>query len=872
MEKARTPAQQQYAQLKEQHKDALLLFRLGDFYELFYDDAKIAHKELDIALTSRDKSSAHPVPMAGIPHHSLERYLKKLVQAGYKVAIADQVWEVVPGKVVDRAVTRVVTPGTYVAEHAPCNYLVALVIAQDDKGDQYHVARWDVSLWTYLSQSFLDAEQCIQRLRDLQATELLVSYEHQRDPFVAMLSATLPGLTLSHHPLVADEETYLKQILMLASTKGFGTAVGGGRKAVFALLLSYVEAMQKHPPLFFSLTHMQPVGHLHIDHMTLKNLEIFEASYDNNKQHSLYGRINCTKTALGARELSARLQAPLMQKELLEARLDRIAYFMEHVHEWTVLHRLLLDTPDIARIYAQIRTKKQPLSLLATLRGVFKKFLGEEAVLCKQELLRAGMTNATLNTLVALTVHLEETLIEWALQEDGEYIAPGINAQLDTLRQLAFHSDELLLAYHQFLCSHTSLTGLKIKFVQHQGYFVEATPKDVATFERTFRSDDPKLNFIRRQTLKTGERYTSTYLIDLQNKLLAAKEEFAREQRVIMQTLIAHLLEANEALGIFFHLIGCLDLEVHMAQFVTQQQWVRPQFHEGYDIEIIDGRHPVVEHFLPPSEHFIPNSVALREDAFIHLITGPNMGGKSTFLRQNALIVLLAQAGLYVPATSAKLPLVDGIYARIWSGDQLTNNQSTFMTEMVEMANILHNATHKSLVILDELGRGTSTYDGLALAKAIIVYMCQKLSCKTLFATHYHELTILEQELSGCVNFSVGVYESDHHIVFLKKIVRGGANKSYGIDVAQLAGIPTPIVIQAKELLSSLERKQSIPLQPGFNFGAINDQYKQTLDDLHTLLDPLNINEITPVESLLLLQQAIKIVKEKQETTSVCNH
>lgn len=238
------------------------------------------------------------------------------------------------------------------------------------------------------------------------------------------------------------------------------------------------------------------------------------------------------------------------------------------------------------------------------------------------------------------------------------------------------------------------------------------------------------------------------------------------------------------------------------------------------------------------------------------------MWGKSTFLRQTALIVLLAQTGLYVPALSAQLPLVDGIYARIWSGDQLTNNQSTFMTEMVEMANILHNATHKSLVILDELGRGTSTYDGLALAKAIVVYMCQKLSCKTLFATHYHELTTLEQELAGCVNFSVGVYESDQHIVFLKKIVRWGANKSYGIDVAQLAWIPAPIVEQAKELLHSLERKPSQPIQPGFNFWAINDQYKHTLDALHILLDQLNINEITPVESLLLLQQVIKTVKE----------
>ena len=263
-----------------------------------------------------------------------------------------------------------------------------------------------------MSQSFVDAEQCIQRLRDLQATELIISYEHQRDPFVHMLQTTLPNVTISYHPLVSDEETYITKLLAVASTKGFGAAVGGGRKASFALLLSYVEAMQKHPPLFFSLSHVQPVGYMHIDHMTLKNLEIFAASYDNNKQHSLYGRINCTQTALGARELTSRLIAPLMQKELLEARFDRIAYFMEHQNERTALHRLLVDTPDIARIYAQVRTKKHPLSLLATLRGVFKKFLGEEAVVCKQELLRAGMTNATLNTLVALAVHLEETLIE----------------------------------------------------------------------------------------------------------------------------------------------------------------------------------------------------------------------------------------------------------------------------------------------------------------------------------------------------------------------------------------------------------------------------------------------------------------------------
>jgi DNA mismatch repair protein MutS len=863
MEKARTPAQQQYATLKAQHEDALLLFRLGDFYELFYDDAKVAHKTLDIALTARDKSSENPVPMAGIPHHSLDRYLKKLVQAGYKVAIADQVGEVVPGKVVERAVTRVVTPGTFVSDQVASNYLASLVISQDGQGDSYHLARGDISLGTYHTQSFADMQACMVCVQNIQPTELIVAYEQARDPLLVTLQQSMPDTSVSQHPLVSQEETYLTSLLCVATTQWFGIALGGGRKSAFALLLSYVDTTQKTVPLFFSVSHAHHADHMHIDHMTMKNLEIFAASYDNNKQHSLYGRINCTKTALGARELMARLQTPSMNQTLLEQRFDRLAYFLEHKETRQTLHRLLVDTPDIARIYALIRTKKNPLSLLATLRGVLKKFLGEQGVVCKQELLRAGMSNDTLNTLVALTLRLDETLLEGQIQEDDEYIAPGINTQLDTLRQLAFHSDELLLAYHQFLCRHTWLAGLKIKFVQHQGYFVEATPKDVIAFEKHFRQDDPQLNFLRRQTLKTWERYTSTYLVDLQTKLLAAKEEFSREQHKILQELVVALSEANVALGELFSALWALDLEVHMAQFIESNQWVRPTFHDGYALEIIDGRHPVVEHFLPPHEQFIPNSVKLTEDACMHLITWPNMGGKSTFLRQNALIVLLAQAGLYVPAKQAHLPIVDGIYARIWSGDQLTNNQSTFMTEMVEMANILHNATHQSLVILDELGRGTSTYDGLALAKAIVVYMCQKLSCKTLFATHYHELIALESELPGCVNFSVGVYESDHHIVFLKKIVRGWANKSYGIDVAQLAGIPAPIVTQAKELLTALERKQTVPMQPWFNFWAINDAYKQTLDALEQLIGKLDINEITPVESLLLLQQVMKIVKEK---------
>ncbi len=857
-----TPAQQQYMDFKRQHTDAILFFRLGDFYELFYEDAKIAHKELDLTLTARNKQSENPIPMAGVPHHSLDRYVQKLVQSGYKVAIADQIGEVIPGKVVTREVTRIITPGTNITDEQLFTHIAA--ITYTGSGSQnYHLARGDLSLGSYSTQSFDSLENLLKSLARIQPKEVIVDIDFPERQELEQYIHQVLEATISIDDCPHDLDHYLQQILGTSSLSWYGEALETGRKNAIGILFSYIEKMQKQKlSTIHTITHVTPTGKVHLDAITIKNLEIFESSYEWSSSHSLYGVVNTTKTAMGSRLLYEYLSHPINDETLLIDRLDQIDYYIRESSIAKECIGVLSTIPDLPKLRSKIIIYKQSALRTQNLRNILQNIL-EGTPNFSQEIIRLGWTDQLLVQIESMYGVLNSSLKDEIASDDIDFIADGYDPQIDELRKIAYHSDELLLAYHLRLVTATKLTNLKLKYVTNQGYFVEVTPKDIKAFEESFDHTTPELDFVRRQTLKGGERYMSTYLEELQTKIFSAKEQLQQREAELLQIVIQQLAAYTESFLSLCDYIARLDVATSFAIFAQLHEWCRPQLNQRYDLSIEKGKHPVVEKYLPISEQFIPNDIHLTSTQFFHLITGPNMGGKSTFLRQAALITLLAHAWLYVPAQSATIWLVDGIFARVWSWDLLAKNQSTFMTEMLEMANILHNATERSLIILDELGRGTSTYDGLAIAKSITVYLCQQLSCKTLFATHYHELIDLEGSLEWLTNFSLGVYETKHEVVFLKKIVKWGASKSYGIDVAKLAGIP-PIVIElATQFLSDLEsgaKDKKRPAQMWLNFGAINDTYKKKYDQLYKIFDALDLNEITPIEALVRLKEIEDII------------
>ena len=491
-----------------------------------------------------------------------------------------------------------------------------------------------------------------------------------------------------------------------------------------------------------------------------------------------------------------------------------------------------------------------------------------------------GCSDATLETITQRAGRLRELLQEEIQDERLNYIADGYDAEIDELRRLAYHADDLLLQYQQELVRHTWLSNIKLKYVQNQWYLIEVTPKDIAAFEAARNEQDPKFDMVRRQTLKWGERYTTGYLSELEAKILEATQALEYKEAAHLLKIQELLRQDYKAFAELSEAIGEIDLTVNMSIYVHKHTWTRPEFTKDRLVEVREGRHPVIEIFLPREQQFVPNDLTMPVEDLVHIVTGPNMWGKSTYLRQQAIIVLLAHAGLYVPASYAKIWLMDGIFARVWSGDMLAQQQSTFMTEMLEMAHILHHATARSFIILDELGRGTSTYDGMALAHAILVYLCRQIQAKCLFATHYHELIALADEYSAIKNFSVRVYETANEVVFLKKVVPGGASKSYGIDVAKLAWLPSGIIAQAKEYLQEVEQRgghhmhhhknnATLPQQMGLDLTSLapseiasertkeQEKYKKA----QTFIENIDINRLPPIDALMKLAELKRLLE-----------
>ena len=943
-----TPAMQQYIDIKKQHEDCILFFRLWDFYEVFFEDAKLLSKMLDLVLTSKNKNSENPIPMAGIPYHSADKYIPRIIQNGYKVAIAEQTTAPQPGKIVEREVVSVVTPGTFIKEwEKKFSYMVAVSFENIKTWANYNIAWGDFSMWEYNTKSFENIEIMQNFILGLDPVEIIFDVDFPNKTELQNNIKNYTDSLISIYDVPVDPDKYILNQCKIQTLSSFGQALEWWRLDAFALLLNYLKNTQKsnlHNIVRVSLHTMK--DRVLLDNITIKNLEVFASSYENNEKYSLVWVLDNTRTTAGARLLRWLLMNPINNKSELEKRVNNIEYYLNDVSQTKDFHKTLWGILDLQKITTAILYKKLAPSSFVKLRGVLRVFFDssvistkwiqwthgeiswsekidlsqkwqsrwhlEEGEISKNknrflpsqewqllfEIKRLWLDSSTANMIWELYTYLNRVLKEDEyVKDDINFISDGIDQEIDNLRKIAYNSDEMLMEYQQELVKKSNVTNVKLKYIINQWYFIEITNKDIELFESNLASvsgdwDGAKFDLVRRNTLKWAQRYTSKYLDEIQWKILEAKELLVNHEFKFLEEVKNTIATMISGLNDFANYIAWFDLYIAHAIFATENNLTKAVYKEDGNVNIENGRHLVIERYLEDNQQFIPNNLLMdvqnpssfteqlplkKEDNignvagefndnwFVHVVTGPNMGWKSTFLRQNALIVLMAHCGFFVPASKAEISLVDGIFARVWSGDIIAKNQSTFMTEMVEVANILNNATSKSFVIFDELGRWTSTYDWLALTKAILEYVVTEIKAKTLIATHYHELIRLEDQYKGIKNYSVSVYETDKDVVFMKKIVKWWASKSYGLDVAKLAGVPGVILERANENLENLQSDKVDSLsQLEWQEWENNELFKTSrfiekkdpkFEKIEALLKSFDINNMTPLQALQLLEK-----------------
>jgi len=812
-----TPLMRQYLTAKAAHPDVLLFFRMGDFYELFYDDARKAARLLDITLTQRGQSAGAPIPMAGVPYHAVENYLAKLVRLGESVAICEQIGDPALAKgIVERKVVRVVTPGTVtdaaLLEERRDNLLLAIAAGAKDG---YGLAWVDLSSGRFLLSEVPNAEALAAELARLQPAETLV------DESVAWpkLVAALPGLR-KRPPWHFESDAARRELNRFFGTRdlgGFGVdklplAIGAA-----GCLLGYVEETQKSALPHLSGMAVEAASEtIALDAATRRNLEL-DTHPSGRTEHTVLGVLDETVTPMGARLLRRWLNRPLRSREVLRGRHQAIAALVDN-RRYEALREQLRGIGDLERILARVALRSARPRDLSTLRDgllaapELARALCTSAIIPDRENQEAAIHGRTLQEslsplLHALVEHIGDHADNAALlaraivpqppvlQRDGGVIADGYDAELDELRRLSTHADQYLVELEEREKAASGISTLKVGYNRVHGYYIEISKA---------QSDKAPTHYTRRQTTKNAERYITEELKQFEDKVLSAKERSLMRERALYEALLDTLIQKLEPLKQAAAAIAELDVLATLAERAETLDWSAPELTDEPGIAIERGRHPVVEKVR--EEPFEPNDLKLADGRRMLVITGPNMGGKSTYMRQNALIVLLAHIGSYVPASRAVIGPVDRIFTRIGAGDDLSRGQSTFMVEMSETANILHNATAHSLVLMDEVGRGTSTYDGLALARAAAVHLAATSRAFTLFATHYFELTELAAEHSGIANVHLDAVEYGEQLVFMHAVKDGPANRSFGLQVAALAGLPKPVIADARRTLAELER------------------------------------------------------------------
>jgi DNA mismatch repair protein MutS len=855
-----TPLMQQYRDIKARHKDAILLFRMGDFYEMFYEDAEVASRALGLTLTSRNNGGAAEVPLAGVPVRAVSEYLRRLVQQGFRVAICEQIEDPKFAKgIVKRAVVETVTPGAAFADDlldgARNNFLCAVQVVEGKVG----IAAVDVSTGEFLL--FLIHQQDITAtLARLSPREILVvSGNETAQELVRGLDVLLTEREGWEFETATAEDT-LAEHFAVRSLEGFGIGEGDEPAvgAAGALMRYLRELLPAGVPHLARPIVERPGGVMPIDEMTRRNLELVESLRGGDTAGTLLGVLDRTQTPMGARMLRQWVLAPLTDLAAIDARLDAVGTLVQDSIARAALRTALDGVRDVERLAgktAALRANPRDVRAL----GDSLAQLPEVAAALQR--MRVAGTLAGIQESWDSCADLAAEIRRWLVERppgsigESETIAYGVDAALDDLRTIATGGKDAIASLQSAERERTGIGSLKVGYNKVFGYFIEITNAN---------SHLVPADYQRRQTLTGAERYVTPALKEFEEKVLHATERIDVLERQLFDALRARIGAAIARLQRVSGTLAQLDVLGTLAEVASREGYVRPEAGEGFDLEITAGRHPVVERMMP-REQFIPNDVRLAADARMIILTGPNMAGKSTILRQIGLVVLMAQMGSFVPASRARIGIADRVFTRVGASDNLVRGQSTFMVEMSETSAILHTATARSLVLLDEIGRGTSTWDGVSIAWAVSEHLHERIGCKTVFATHYHELTQLADEFTSVRNYNVDVRESGDRILFLHRLKPGGADRSYGIEVGRLAGLPQPVIARARALLKLLEGEQIVAALSG-NAGIAARAPRDSGDQLglfgsdlpHPVvarLREIDVNTLTPLEALALLAQ-----------------
>lgn len=847
-----TPMMERYLEVKRQNPGTLLLFRMGDFYELFHEDAEIAARILGITLTSRDKTSSNPVPMAGFPHHSLDNYLYKLIHAGYRASICDQVEDPKKAKgMVKREVTRVVTPGTLtddaLLDPHENNFLASIYFGKTNIG----LAWLELSTGRFVTSN-TTAEHLVDELARIHPSECIFAEGN-----TALQNAVghLDTMLTERPPWSFAEGESEKRLLDHFGTKtleGFNLQTGTPAITAAGALLEYVQETQKS-----SIPHINQIepyergDRLLIDEATRRSLELTRTIREGKREGSLISVLDETITSMGARLLTDWIANPLTSLSQIESRLDAVEELSQTPVLCTEVREQLAKTYDLQRLTARIATGRasaRDLSFLAQTLALLPKLKAKLAGR-KAELLQS--LEAGIDLCAEVRSDIETMIIEdppLTLNEGG-VIRPGFSEELDELRSLSKGGKEWIAGYRNEESERIGIPNLKVGYNKVFGYYLEVSAAHAAKVPD---------HYIRKQTLKNQERYITPELKEYEEKVLKAEDRAVELEQSMFDELRERVAKEAPRTQKTAEILAQIDVLFGLAHLATHAGYTRPEMTEEPVLDIRESRHPVLDR-LQPSGEFVPNDVLLGEPyGRVQIITGPNMAGKSTYIRQAALLTLMAQMGSFIPASEARIGIADRIFARVGASDELSKGQSTFMVEMTEAARILNSASERSLVILDEIGRGTSTYDGISLAWSMTEFLHDQIKARTLFATHYHELTELTQTLKQASNWNVAVHEQDGEIVFLHKIIEGSANKSYGIHVARLAGIPDQVIQRANQILSTLEKDHidesgQTTIPPRADKKSSHQQLSLFGNTTHPVLDEirdLNVDEMTPLAAL----------------------
>lgn len=843
-----TPMMEQYLQIKKENPDCILFFRLGDFYEMFFEDAKIASRELEIVLTKKSCGDNETCDMCGVPHHVSDEYVKKLVEKGYKVAICEQLENPKYAKgLVKRDIVQIISPGTIInnQQQGSNNYLLSFVADENSLGISYIDVSTGIIYYTQQALSEVDQLEKIleNEIARINPSEV-ITIEAAKE-FLAITSSDSIVVTVTE-PLTEKD---ISALLHEKSNLQPGEKILKNAGYALAQLLNYVYRFQKEklihlkPPKYYEIS-----DYLNIDAHSISNLELQKNLYTNTRSGSLFGVLNQTKTSMGTRLLREYIEKPLMDIKKINQRFDMIQSLLENRSLMIQLSDLLAGIYDLERILAKLSYQKGNARDMISLKFSLSKLPDIKALLSQKSEILELISNK-LDSLEDIYQLLDDSIVEdppLTIME-GNIIKEGYDATLDHIRHNKTCGKKELIEYEQNLRQSLDIKNLKIIFNKKLGYFIDVTKSNLKKVPE---------EFIKKQTLTNSERFKTSQLEEIESKILSSEDIIFAKEYEIFNTIRQHILSHIARIQQTADQIAMMDVMNALAETAYNNNYVRPTINNIGYLDMKDSRHPVIENSIG-FDQFIKNNVEIGNGKDnIQIITGPNMSGKSTYLRQVAIICIMAQMGSYVPCSYANISIIDKIFTRIGASDNLYRGESTFMVEMNEMSNILKNATSRSLLILDEVGRGTSTFDGLSIAWAIVEYISKKIQSKTLFATHYHEIAALEKELKNVVNLKIEVKEYQNDIVFLRKISKGMTNKSYGVQVAKLAGLPQELIQRANIILKQIEkgkerRSQNIDLKEKEQIDLSVLQKNKIIRELQQI----DINRLTPLDAMQLLHK-----------------